>query len=842
MKFGTEFSAFDFSLTIIIITTTTITSSTPVNKLVQAIGIPCGWFWLHTAPMADTEPRKRRRPAKSCEQCRQRKVRCDRNVPCGPCTRARSSLGCSYRRDSRFSTPTDHQASPIISREPQRNARSYPLPSGMPEGSTGSLGETLHIEPRCGSKECISSQLGSTIRDLQLRLQRLEERLTDTDIVRPSAPEPDIQQALRELCDKVQRLEQRLLSCTDSPQAPKGELSIAATPPRLHTSSRKMKLFGPTHYMHTMDKLQLVGSLETRGPQPLCPELKAELTARTKELRLLRGSVKAAQSPRLNDPVPDLLSTIPTRSVCDELVQCYLRTFERVYRIVHIPSFNKEYQQFWDQPLAAPTPFLMKLALILAIGTTFHPQRGKAGKEYDTRLIQTWIYAAQWWLTGPAEKNTFNLDGLQIFCLLLLARQMGSPGPSLYLSAGSLLQTATAMGLHRDSAYFPFLPPFQSEMRARLWATVLELTLQSSLDSASPITIPYFDTKPPSNFNDTDINPDIKPLPNPHPSTTHTDTSLQLLLNASFSLRAETIHLIHSPDRIPYQKALYLATKLRTTCHTITTFFQSNTTTITTSPFHKSHLLTTLNRYILHLHLPFAHAASTTPQYHYSRKLCLESALTIASFAPSSSTSIPIPLDDFPLLTLTARGPLRGPLNLDIICTLALELITQIEEAPAVPNTTTAPNPLTLLSSTIRAPILQTLENLALQSAHVLRMHGKSPALKRYIISEALVAQIRALEDGGGGGDVQGVVYEAVRGCLREGVGMLKGMEREGRDGDGDVGSLGMGMMVTPDSAGGAVGGSDGMGLGIGIGMDDLEGWGLASFLYAPGFMDLGGW
>ncbi|KAL3248996.1 hypothetical protein ABHI18_011819, partial [Aspergillus niger] len=66
----------------------------------------------------------------------------------------------------------------------------------------------------------------------------------------------------------------------------------------------------------------------------------------------------------------------------------------------------------------------------------------------------------------------------------------------------------------------------------------------------------------------------------------------------------------------------------------------------------------------------------------------------------------------------------------------------------------------------------------------------------------------------------------------------------EGRDGDGDgdVGSLGMGMMVTPDSAGGAVGGSDEMGLGIGIGMDDLEGWGLASFLYAPGFVDLGGW
>ncbi|PWY77641.1 C6 zinc finger domain protein [Aspergillus eucalypticola CBS 122712] len=773
--------------------------------------------------MTGTEPRKRRRPAKSCEQCRQRKVRCDRNVPCGPCTRARSSLGCSYRRISRSPSPTDHQASPLISHEPQRNARGYPLPSGMPDGSTGSLDETPDIGPQYGSKECISSQLGSTIRDLQLRLQRLEEQLTSPGIARPLATEPDIQQALRELCDKVQSLEQRLL-CTQSIQAPKGELAIAAAPPRLHSNSKKMKLFGPTHYTHTMDKLQLVGSLETRGPQPLCPELKAELAAQIKELHYLRGSVKAAQSPRLNDPVPDLLSTIPTRSVCDELVQCYLRTFESIYRIVHIPSFNKEYQQFWDHPPATPTPFLMKLALILAIGTTFHPQRGKAGKEYDTQLIQTWIHAAQWWLTGPTEKNTFNLDGLQIFCLLLLARQLGSPGPSLYLSAASLLQTATAMGLHRDSAHFPSLSPFQSEMRARLWTTVLELTLQSSLESASPILIPYFDTKPPSNLNDTDIHPDLKHLPTPHPKSTHTDTSLQLLLHYSFTLRAETIHLIHSPNNIPYQKALDLTTKLRTTCHTITT------TTTSPQSFHHSHLLTTLTRYILHLHLPFARVAHTTPQYHYSRKLCLESALTIASFAPTITTtttsSSSTPLDNnFPLLTLTARGPLRGPLNLDVICTLALELITQIEEAPGTdttdnPNdnsTSSRPNLLSVLASAIRTPILHTLENLALQSAHVLKMHGKSPALKRYIISQALVAQIRALEDGAGAGDVQGVVYEAVRGCLRDGVGMLRGMEKE------DNNAEELGMFVTPDSAGAGAGAGAGeldeMGERLGIGM-----------------------
>lgn len=40
-------------------------------------------------------PRKRRRPALACAQCRHRKVKCDRNSPCGQCTQ-RKSDSCTY--------------------------------------------------------------------------------------------------------------------------------------------------------------------------------------------------------------------------------------------------------------------------------------------------------------------------------------------------------------------------------------------------------------------------------------------------------------------------------------------------------------------------------------------------------------------------------------------------------------------------------------------------------------------------------------------------------------------------------------------------------------------------
>jgi hypothetical protein len=122
-------------------------------------------------------------------------------------------------------------------------------------------------------------------------------------------------------------------------------------------------------------------------------------------------------------------------------------------------------------------------------------------------LAQKWVYAAQSWLTGPSEKSTFNLDSLQVSCLLLIARQACGLESSPWRSSGSLLRMAMAMGLHWRPANFSSLSVFHSEMRARLWATVLELTLMSPLDSGTPVLLPEgFDDIAPANVDDRDIN------------------------------------------------------------------------------------------------------------------------------------------------------------------------------------------------------------------------------------------------------------------------------------------------------------------------------------------------
>jgi len=58
------------------------------------------------ATKAGAPPRKRRRPALSCAECRRRKIKCDRNIPCRQCTQSKSAT-CTYSPE-RLSSVNSH--------------------------------------------------------------------------------------------------------------------------------------------------------------------------------------------------------------------------------------------------------------------------------------------------------------------------------------------------------------------------------------------------------------------------------------------------------------------------------------------------------------------------------------------------------------------------------------------------------------------------------------------------------------------------------------------------------------------------------------------------------------
>lgn len=192
-------------------------------------------------------PRKRRRPAQSCEQCRHRKVRCDRNIPCGPCTRARSSLHCSYR--DRSQSPSSSGIGIIAT--PDTTHRQTLVTGAFERRASNRMTPTEH-----GDTD-LQSGVESSSGEIQRRIQSLEDRLA-TLTKNTSLPRDNqrLEKALHDLTERTQNIEQQLAAAPQLAHThPTSDLSTSNIPPRLHASASKTKFLGPTHWIHKVDKV-----------------------------------------------------------------------------------------------------------------------------------------------------------------------------------------------------------------------------------------------------------------------------------------------------------------------------------------------------------------------------------------------------------------------------------------------------------------------------------------------------------------------------------------------------------------------------------------------------------
>lgn len=164
----------------------------------------------HESSSATSQPvKKRRRPALACEQCRRRKIRCDRNAPCNHCIKSKIS-NCSY-------VPTHVPASwakkgkdPSNIRDAQGSnepSQQFILPAPSKDKGTPPSSEYIHPN----SSQWLNSVTGSNTRAssvsasgagsmnkgspndvewLKSRLHYLEEKLGGVDMTSADEDEP----------------------------------------------------------------------------------------------------------------------------------------------------------------------------------------------------------------------------------------------------------------------------------------------------------------------------------------------------------------------------------------------------------------------------------------------------------------------------------------------------------------------------------------------------------------------------------------------------------------------------------------------------------------------------
>ncbi|KAJ8147684.1 hypothetical protein LV155_008384 [Aspergillus fumigatus] len=344
--------------------------------------------------------------------------------------------------------------------------------------------------------------------------------------------------------------------------------------------------------------------------------------------------------------VSSFVDLLPPRRVADKLVQLYLSNFETTHRILHIPTFLKQYEEYWIAPQHPDMVFLAKLLLLMAASSCFYgPTKKINDKDTLASTAIHWIEAVQTWSATTIGTRNTNFDMLQIHCLLLIARQaIASDGDTIWISSGSLIRLAMAMGLHRNPLRFQKLSRFWAEMRRRLWATILELDLQSSMDGGMPpaIDLEEYDCDPPSNYDDADLVESMTEDPPPKDPDIVTRSSFQVLLSRSLPVRVHIAKLVNRLRfTISYDEALLLSEELMRSLNDALELFPSDgypshIPGVENPAFTKSYFIFLIRRHLLALHRPFCLSIMRTPKFSYSRKICLDSALDILSLLEPS--------------------------------------------------------------------------------------------------------------------------------------------------------------------------------------------------------------
>ncbi|KAL8359011.1 hypothetical protein RB598_007727 [Gaeumannomyces tritici] len=457
--------------------------------------------------MARATIKKRRRPALACEECRRRKVKCDRGAPCDTCIKTKHPH-CTYTPSQPPPPPPDSGPSrdrPALLPAKQPTAGSLSvLDENVSRAQVGYPGEKDEfgfwhpIAP-----ESLSEPLGSSC--------NTDASSRAPDSHRSSAPSSVTSSGHSHYLEgRVRQLEEQLASVRLHGQADARQEARRKGPwmEIREGSIQKTRYFGQSHWLNgsiignrsMIHRLLAFKDRIDNGD----PELLG-LHRKLMDCKAIGRRIKARRAP---DPasITSPGKHMPSRELADSLVEAYLRTFETVYRVVHVPTFRADYERYWRAPAETDEATVVLIQLCMALGAVFHDER------FSLRsLAMRWLYEALFWLVNPLmrDKKKMTLTGLQIQCLIHLCRQTCGPGADTsWVGAGSLLRTAMYMGLHRDpSTLVRRMPLLKAELRRRLWATILEIALQSAVDAGgAPLVHPDdYNTRPPADLSDAQL-------------------------------------------------------------------------------------------------------------------------------------------------------------------------------------------------------------------------------------------------------------------------------------------------------------------------------------------------
>ena len=262
------------------------------------------------------------------------------------------------------------------------------------------------------------------------------------------------------------------------------------------------------------------------------------------------------------------------------MISTVLSSGEPALTILHVPTFMKEYNEFWIDTDSIPPAWLGKLFGLLCLAALFQRREGEA-------------------LPCPLEDIEDTIDGFRVLAAqCLIMANYTQPGPHkiealiVYMASeyfrskdaqlgvsmiiGIIIRLAMSMGYHRDPGGDPSISVFEGEMIRRRWTFLQQVERLTSFQMGLP-TIVYraqSDTRPPHNILDTDIDPSTKAMPPERSARERTPISFIVAKERVVKAFALIIDSLNAPEPIPYQSVMQLDANLHKVRSSLPQHFQ----------------------------------------------------------------------------------------------------------------------------------------------------------------------------------------------------------------------------------------------------------------------------
>lgn len=546
-------------------------------------------------PQDSARRSKRRRKPVSCQFCRGRKLKCDKNHPCSTCIRRNGGV-CDYGTVDTLQRPSHSAGRTILKNNtvPETVTAHLLNPSTVPQEKPGfselvipgiqrpiynsraatklasppaknSVGAMLSVEEfaqgqRQNRQAKLNSENSTAIQD---RLDKMEQLIL-TMLASKSEGTPS---------DSGKASPDDVLGSSESNDDIKSDLmeDLGESLGMLKLDQRGKSIYhGDTHWVylfHEMSEVQeFFKNLKKnddgvgKNNESFCNTLEGGRSQSSSVMATGGFSYSGAE----------VLESIPDRATCEFLVERYFHSVAPLLDMVNRSQFELTFHQFWANPQETEILWVAQLLCMLILSLESYgpcdvPENlvGLLDKRRDI-----WSQGVE--LCSSIGKIT-SKPGLINVRVLLMWMFAQSPGADWHergwCTLALVIRVAQSMGLHRDPKYF-VLSPFEMEERRKIWSVIMYLDAYCAVGQGLPMAINFQeqDTMEPANLDVKDMVATLGQVPIPRDLfTTPTSTSFMIFQHRLTRLRinAYTVNLGIKQSYASYKELWRLDAEVR---------------------------------------------------------------------------------------------------------------------------------------------------------------------------------------------------------------------------------------------------------------------------------------